>query len=253
MEEMGAIPPSQRGEYALPGGLAFVVRRLIRGARRAALGTVLAGEARCYVSLVAIATDIDGAPLMLLSRLSDHSRNIDADNQISLLVDGTEGFINPQAGPRVTLLGRVETCSDERVRRRFLTHHPAANLYAGFADFACRRVRLERAHWVGGFGRAQWISDGLLVPPPVADAFIAAEASALARLNEGHGHVAIILAHRLLKRRGQGWRIVGLDPDGCDLARSQTVLRLSFDAPAADIADAERRLIALAEQKTALS
>jgi len=85
-------------------------RRLVRGRDHAALATTLAG--RPYVSLVASACAIDASPLLLLSDLAQHTRNLDADPLVSLLFEDTGGHPDPLAGPRLTLLGRAERCDD---------------------------------------------------------------------------------------------------------------------------------------------
>ncbi|HLN24694.1 MAG TPA: pyridoxamine 5'-phosphate oxidase family protein [Patescibacteria group bacterium] len=249
-------PSDPTGEPASPlpkGDLRFVIRSLVRSANTAALATTLAGEARPYVSLVTVATDIDGSPLLLLSRLADHTRNIDDDRHVSLLFDGTAGFANPQQGPRVTILGKIEHCNEARTRRRFLARHPGAALYADFADFAFYRVHLDRAHWVGGFARAVWLDDRLPCDFAAASDFAAAEPELLARLNDSSADMLTVLANGLLKRRGKGWRMVAIDPDGCDLAHGKTVLRLGFNAPLGRADEAPATLAALVESVTGIS
>jgi putative heme iron utilization protein len=248
--------PDPTGEPAAPslaGDLRFVIRSLMRSANTAALATTLAGEARPYVSLVTIATDTDGSPLLLLSRLADHTRNIDDDRHMSLLFDGTAGFANPQQGPRVTILGKIEHCNEARTRRRFLARHPGAALYADFADFAFYRVHLDRAHWVGGFARAVWLDDRLSCEFTASAQFAAAEPELLTHINDTCAETLTLLANRLMKRRGKDWQIVAVDPDGCDLAHGKTVVRLGFNAPLGSPADAPATLAALAEGVTANS
>lgn len=218
---------------ASASGHALAARLLIRSRDRAALGTRLADDGRAYVSLVATATDVDGATLLLLSGLSDHTRNIAEDAAVSLLFDGTAGFANPQEGPRATVMGRAVRLSDvelDRARRRYLARHPGAALYAGFADFGFYRVAPERIHWVGGFGKAAWIERRLLVEPDVARAFVAAEPALL----ESLVGKADKIAKRRLARRSTGWLLTALDPDGGVIARGKTALRFAFDAPLAD-------------------
>src|SRR2546423_1835106 len=82
----------------------IAARRLMRGCDHVALGTSLAGHA--YVSLVASACEIDASPLLLLSDLAQHTRNLLADPRVSLLFDGTGEDPDRLAGPRLTLLGR---------------------------------------------------------------------------------------------------------------------------------------------------
>src|SRR3984893_16295135 len=99
-------------------------RRLIRGRDHAALGTSLAG--RPYVSLVATACDSDATPLLLLSDLAQHTKNLVADPSGSLLFEEVSGHADPLAGPRLTLLGRAERCDDPRAAARFAARHPAS-------------------------------------------------------------------------------------------------------------------------------
>ncbi len=220
---------------AQPAGLRFTIRKLIRGASRASLATTLAGENRPYVSLVTVSTDFDGSPLLLLSRLADHTRNIDGDPHVSLLFDGTEGYDNPQQGPRVSVVGAISVCTDLGPRERFLARHPGAALYADFADFSFYRVSLDRAHFVGGFGRAVWADKGLTYPSQLSSEFASAQTEWVEKLNAERADDLTLLVNKLLKRRGKGWRMVALDPDGFDMRSEKTVLRQSFESPLSGI------------------
>ncbi|MDR3440390.1 pyridoxamine 5'-phosphate oxidase family protein [Telmatospirillum sp.] len=240
-------PPAGPPSLENPGSdkQAFVARTLLRQADRAALATIHARLAHPYVSLVGIATDIDGSPILLLSRLAEHTRAILKNPQVSLLIDGTKGFTNPQQGPRLTLLGRVEPAPAERVARRFLSRHPGASLYAGFGDFAFYRMELERAHWIGGFGSAHWFVPAPACSPAAADEIEAGMVDFLARANDLPDAAFDRLAGRPRKGRAQGWRLVDADPDGIDLAaknRKGKVSRRSFLEPVGNLAEIERAL-----------
>ncbi len=228
---MNATDPSPDADPAAAQGLVFVIRKILRAANRAALGTILAGEERPYVSLVTTATDFDGSPILLLSRLADHTRNLDADTHVSLLFDGTAGYANPQQGPRVTLMGRIEHCPEPHVRQRFLARHPGAGLYADFADFAFYRVQLERVHWVGGFARARWLDQGLACDWALSRRFETTAPALLQSLNADQAALLTELANRVLKKRGKGWQAVAVDADGIDLQRENSILRLAFSQP----------------------
>jgi len=142
---------------------AALVRRLLAEADRATLATCLAGqEGWPYASLVLLAVDDERQPLLLLSNLAEHAKNIAADNRVSLLIDGTQGFADPLAGPRATLIGYATATDDPAARQRFLARHPGAAAYAGFTDFRFYRVAIERAHLVAGFGRIRWIGAAAL-------------------------------------------------------------------------------------------
>ncbi len=141
------------GEQADHGS---TVRALIRAGRRASLATLLPEEGAApgpYVSLVMIAADLDASPLLLLSDLALHARNLATDPRAALLFDGTEGLAEPLAGERATVTGRVERVASEGLRARYLRYHPDAARYAAFADFALYRMRVTGAHLVAGFGR----------------------------------------------------------------------------------------------------
>src|SRR5881227_500727 len=95
----------------------LAARRLIRGSSRAALATSLDG--RPYASLVATACDTDASPLLLLSDLAQHTKNLRADPRVSLLFEDVAGFADPLAGPRLTVLGEARPCDDPRAAVRF--------------------------------------------------------------------------------------------------------------------------------------
>jgi putative heme iron utilization protein len=213
-------------------GQTLAARLLIRSCNRTALGTRMAGDGRAYVSLAAVATDVDGAPLLLLSTLSDHTRNLLADPAISMLFEATAGFANPQEGPRATVMGRVERAADTelaRARRRYFARHPGAAMYADFADFAFFRVAMERIHWVGGFGRAAWLERHMVVDPGVAQRFVEAESGLLARFQPA----AARIAKAKLDRDGD-WTLTALDPDGGVLMQNGETHRFAFEAPVSD-------------------
>ena len=144
-------------------------RQIIQTAERATLATVAAkgkggvGGPWPYASLVLVARDHGGSPLLLISDLADHTRNIRADARVSLLYDGTAGLDDPLTGPRVTMQGEAEQVEDGRLMEIYLARHPSAKAYAEFTDFHLFRVRPVRAHLVAGFGRIHWLEAGDLV------------------------------------------------------------------------------------------
>ncbi|HUN51591.1 MAG TPA: pyridoxamine 5'-phosphate oxidase family protein, partial [Candidatus Sulfotelmatobacter sp.] len=136
---------------------AAAARRLIRSQNTATLATNLAaGDGWPYASLVLTACDHDGSPLLLISGLAEHTKNITADPRVSLLFDGTAGLADRLTGARATVLGRAERSQEPHHRERFLARHPSAAMYAGFGDFAFYRVSIARTHLVAGFGRIHW-------------------------------------------------------------------------------------------------
>jgi putative heme iron utilization protein len=198
-------------------------RAVMRATDRAALATAQGGWP--FASLVLVALDQDASPLLLISDLSEHAKNIKADPRVSLLFDGTQGLDDPLTGPRVTVLGEAAPLEDRRLKARFLARHPSAELYAGFADFRLHRVSVTRAHLVAGFGRIHWVETRELLVTPDGS-FALEEAATLAAVNADPKMVNA--AVRALGLEGDGWQVTGIDPEGLDLRRAGSIARLAL-------------------------
>ncbi len=224
---------------------AATARRLVRALDRATLATSQDGWP--YASLVLTAVDQDATPLLLLSDLAEHSKNLKRDSRASLLFDGTAGRDDPLTGPRVTVLGEAKPVADPRLVARFTARHPSAAAYAGFADFRLYRLEIARAHLVAGFGRIHAIAADALLSP-AAPALAEGESDILQHMNEDDGEAIELYATRLAGASGGGWRMTGIDPDGIDLRRGGAVVRLDFPAPVGDPEGARAALAQLARE-----
>ena len=208
-------------------------KTLLRTIRAGTLATLDRNTGHPFASLVNVATDVDGAPLILTSRLSTHTANLEADGRASILLAET-GKGDPLAHPRLTVLGtmaRIErdSADEARVRRRFLARHPKSELYAGFADFAFWRLSVVSAHLNGGFARAADLkASDVLTDLAGADDLTAAEEGAVAHMNQDHAEAVRLYATKLLGARDGDWRVTGIDPDGLDMMLGDATLRLPF-------------------------
>ena len=211
---------------------AALARRLLRVSRQGALSTLMADGAP-YGSLVAVASQADGSPLLLVSRLAVHTGNLLADPRVSLLLR-TEGAEDPLQEARIMLAASAEPLTDEEAasgRRRYLAAHPGAELFVDFPDFLFVRLRLRGLHIVAGFGRI-----GDLEPHEVltdisnADALLAAEESAVKHMNDDHADALGLYATVFCGAPAAAWRCTGIDPDGLDLAAERMALRVDFPA-----------------------
>src|SRR3979490_3283879 len=132
-----------------------VARSLLRRSRQGALATLMAGSGDPYCSLVNVASHPDGSPILLISRLALHTRNILADSRVSLMLDErAEG--DPLEGSRIMLAGRAEEAKGVDaviLLRRYLNSHPSAEAFVNFKDFSFFRIHPTAAHLVAGFGR----------------------------------------------------------------------------------------------------
>lgn len=239
-----------------------LIRRLIRHSAYGTLATIhraADGAEWPYASLVASAADTDGTPILLLSELAEHTRNLKSQPRVSLLYDvsgraagGRIDAADRLAQARVTLLGRAAHTTDPRCRARYIAHHPQAESYASFRDFAFYRIEPERAHLVAGFARVIWVEGAeLRLDAAIHAAVVAAEAGIADHMNTDHADALDLYARALLGEDGNGWRVAGVDPEGIDLRREDRCARLDFAAPVADANGVRAELVRLAKEARA--
>ncbi|MCB1550004.1 MAG: pyridoxamine 5'-phosphate oxidase family protein [Hyphomicrobiaceae bacterium] len=228
-------PQPEPSRLSRPVDNSGAARRLLREARKAALGTLMPDGAP-FVSVVALALEPWGHPIILISRLAVHTRNLARDPRASLLVDGTGDTGNLQDGGRLSLIGELTPAGAGTHRERYLSRHPDAALYVDFPDFCFHVMTVSRAHYVGGFGRIADLEPAALFPDPSACAAVAsAERDLLDTILAAPG-VADRLVARVLgdaMTADGSWRVAGVDAAGLDLVSPSRAVRLDFDAPLA--------------------
>lgn len=137
-----------------------IARRIVETAAYGTLATLTRAEDPFpFASLVAVAADGEGRPLLFLSALAEHTKNLGASPRASLLV--ADSTSTPLAAPRVTVLGDCVPVPDEDVepsKARYLARHPDAAAWIGFADFRLYRLFPRDVRVVVGFGRMSWVS-----------------------------------------------------------------------------------------------
>ncbi|WP_274426502.1 HugZ family pyridoxamine 5'-phosphate oxidase [Chelativorans sp. YIM 93263] len=229
-----------------------LAKTLLRNARFGALATLDPSDGAPLSTRVAVATDLDGAPLILVSALSAHTQALQADTRCSLLT-GEPGKGDPLAHPRLTLKARamkLERGTDAHgyAERRYIERQPKAKLYAGFADFSLFRLEPENALLNGGFARAYRLTpDELLTGGPLAD-FRQMETAAIEHMNADHADaVENYAVHFAGSSRGK-WRLIGIDPEGIDLARGEEIQRVFFKQPLNDASEVRPALVAMAKE-----
>ncbi len=206
----------------------LAAKKLLREGRSGALATIMTGSDDPYCSLVNVATAPDGAPLLLLSTLAVHTKNILADPRASLMLDERKDR-DPLEGARVMLMGTLVPTADANARAAYLRRHPNAEMFADFADFAFYRMTISRAHLVAGFGRiVDLTAQDLLLDVSDAEALLGAEAEAIAHMNADHADACRLYATKLLGGPDGDWTCVGIDPEGIELQCGRMALRLFF-------------------------
>jgi putative heme iron utilization protein len=230
-----------------------LARQLLRTSRSGALATNDCTSGMPFASLVAVATEIDGSPIILTSQLSTHTQLLDADSRCSLLVAAI-GRGDPLAHPRLTILAKARKLAPgqpdtAQARRRYLALHPKAILYVDFPDFAFWRLDIVSASLNGGFGRAYRMSAAdILLRTPALDEFAAMEPDAIAHMNADHAEAVGLYATRLCGGKPGNWSITSIDPEGALLTSGETVLRMKFPHTLQATDELRPMLIALAKQ-----
>ena len=209
-----------------------ITRGLLRKSRSGALATLMPDSGNPYCSLVNVATLHDGSPLLLISGLAVHTKNILNDSRVSLMLDERSPG-DPLEGARIMVGGHAEKIEESdavaKARQRYLAAHPSAEVFVNFGDFAFFRVRPNGVHMVAGFGRIVDLkADDVLTDLTGAEDLIAAEADILEHMNADHADTMDLYAMKLLGAEPGKWRATGCDPDGLDMQDGSRVLRLEF-------------------------
>ena len=229
------------------------VKSLLRRSRQGALATLMAGSGDPYCSLVNVASASDGSPILLISRLALHTKNLLADSRVSLMLDErVEG--DPLEGARIMLSGHAEEVASGRdiIRQRYLNAHPTADVFVDFKDFSFFRVRPTGTHLVAGFGRILDLRpEQFLTETSDASALLEAGQSAMEHMNADHQEALGLYATRLLGAGAADWRCSGIDPEGIDLQAANKTLRLDFPERVTSPGELRKMLVRLAEQARA--
>lgn len=231
-----------------------LARSLLRRSRQGALATLMAGSGDPYCSLVNIASHYDASPILLISRLALHTKNILADSRVSLMLDERVAG-DPLEGARIMLAGRAEEARGEAaeiLRRRYLSAHPSAEVFVDFKDFSFFRIVPSGAHLVAGFGRIiDLTSAQFLTDMGGAEGLLEAEQGAVEHMNQDHREAMNLYATRLLGAESADWACTGCDPDGMDMQAGNATLRLDFPERVTSGTELRKMLVRLAGEARA--
>ena len=251
MTKKDSPEPSSRPSMPPPGEVAPTARRIMRLADKISLATIDGDGGGPFLSLTGVATLMNVTPILLMSDISRHTKNLDLDPRASLLFDGTGDHANPLTEDRVSVIGRIVKSSTNEAEQRFMARHPKA-FYAQFADFSFYEMHVEEAHFVGGFGTA------LSVPPDVLcleqrglKDLLSDEQSILKHMNEQHTDAVRNMAVNLLQGTDGPWQLTGIDPEGCDFMMRKERCRLDFSSFVKNSDEARQILVSLAKKARA--
>jgi putative heme iron utilization protein len=196
-----------------------------------------------FGSLVLYVLDHRGRPVILVSRLAEHTRNAEADPRASLLAH--DAAPDPLAGARVTLLGNAMQLDESNpAAARYRRFFPDSEKLLALGDFSFLALDPLAIRFIEGFGSIHWISAADYAPP--ANSLADVEADIIAHMNVEHGHNLRDYCRLVHGRNAEQAVMVGLDCDGFDVRADGQLLRFGFERPVTDAAEARASLVALA-------
>lgn len=205
---------------------------------RSAVGTLATHlrepEGYPFPTILPFAPDARHRPVILVSRLAEHTRNLQADARAGFLVaDSLEDDV--LSGERATLIGRFSAAEPEpALTRRYLRYHPAGERYLALGDFSFQVMEIEKLRFIGGFGAMGWL-DG-------------AELDALEPLS-ADDETTLIEHFHANPCRPATMELLGVDRYGADLRIAGVRRRVVFDGAKTTIAQVSDALADLTARR----
>jgi heme iron utilization protein len=193
-----------------------------------------------FGSIAGYLLDATACPILLLSTLAEHTRNLDADPRVSLLAH--ERALDWQDHGRVTVIGQATRLQGdtEALKRRYLRYFPSSTEILALPDFFFYRITPEKIRYIGGFGDIHWVApaDFLLPSSPLAGQ----EQALLADFNQADGDALRAWCAQVRQQQVNVVEMVGIDADGFDLRADGVLQRFDFAVPVLDAAAAHAAL-----------
>ena len=204
-----------------------------------------------FGSVVTFAPDRQQRPLILISSIAEHTRNIKNDRRVSLTL--TEGGDDSQAEARLTLLGNASPVPETEIEdaaARYYRRFPHAAGYHRVHDFSFYRIEPLRGRYIGGFGSIHWIeAEALSLPNPFSEAD---EAGMIEHMNRDHADAMLAYCKLFgIEIGNETPRMSAIDSEGFDLMLGHRLARIAFDVPAQTPVEVRKAMVALVQRARA--
>lgn len=228
---------------------AYAARQLWAGCFQAVISSHSREQAGYpFGSVVPYVLDRGGQPLLLLSHLSQHTRNIDTDSRCGFLLVEHGGGDIQQRG-RLSALGdmHVVEAVDATEAERYFAHFPQTRMYFDELGFRFYRFSAVRLHWNGGFATARWFDPGRIIQPNPLDGTV--EKHIIDHMNTDHVGALMVYLDTLPYRISEGSAVmVGIDREGIALRVADELIRVPLIRPVHSAEDARSVLIEMARR-----
>jgi putative heme iron utilization protein len=225
-------------------------RQLLRQQRHGVLSTLSKKlEGYPFGSVTPFVLDHQARPVILISTLAEHTKNIEADPRVSLLAHDASTDI--QANARVTVVGNCARMEDQTgIRARYLRYFPGAADYFATHDFFFYRIEPAHIRFIGGFGAIHWIEISRFFT--LENQLATQEEAIIAHMNADHQHNLTAYCRHVHGVDTSSAHMIGIDTDGFDVrTNSEQQLRFDFSEPVLDAQSARSALVAMAEASRA--
>jgi len=195
-----------------------------------------------FGSVTPYCADRQCRPVIYISRIAQHTRNILSDPRVSLTILEKGDSDDVQARGRLTCIGNARPLGpdEDDAHERYFRYFPSSRQYAGTHDFEFFQLELVRLRFIGGFGQIYWIEPNeFLAENPFSPS---QEARILEHMNNDH--------RPALQRYAGGDSVVmvGIDSGGFDVLKSNKKIRFFFEAPVSNMEEARQALVAMAKR-----
>lgn len=221
-------------------------RRFARGQNSGVLSTISKRlDGFPFGSVSPFIFDLSGRPVILISEIAEHTKNIDADPRVSLIVQPYSQDM--QTTGRVTVIGHAERLPEkDRLGPRYLRFFPQAEAYFAMHDFHFYRIEPVKIRWIGGFGRIFWVDPAAWLTP--TGTLAEGEEAILAHMNSDHADTLRAYCRHFHQKETAIVTMIGIDPDGFDLRTEAGLLRIEFANPVLDAQQARQALVEMAQR-----
>ncbi|MGJ8620540.1 MAG: HugZ family protein [Methylophilaceae bacterium] len=228
--------------------LKLEAQQFLFSAQKAILSTHSAKyEGYPFGSVTPYVVNHEGMPVILISSLAEHTKNIIHNAHVSLVVFNNETDL--QANARLTLLAKAEQTDkhNDLLRARYLSYLPQAESYFDAHDFSFYTLYITHARYIAGFGKMGWVEgDEFQIP---TNPLFTEEAGILAHMNQDHTENLIAYCKHFHQLSPSSVEMVGIDSLGFDIRTTpDQTLRFQFDQPITNAQEARAELVAMAKQ-----
>ncbi len=201
-----------------------------------------------FGSIVPYCLNKDGKPIILISNIAQHTKNILADAKISLIATES-GVDDLQTVGRITYIGNAEKLDDDDIEstERYYSYFPQSRDYHKTHGFDFYQLQLVRVRFIGGFGQIYWLEkDNFLLANPFS---FEEEKRMIVHMNADHLDAIRYYCDSFeIQHSSDDMPVmVGIDSEGFNLRIGARIYRINFKTPVTTTVEVRKTLVEMAK------